>query len=492
VRNARPLALAAGLAISMSALSAGCGSNCCTVDSSPINLGRAPRGDGQPEGALLARAVVPGGVPFQMVIDTASPVTILAGNPGDSPTPRSMAFDLLDSTSTNPKTPVRASFRGIGAFNLPLGAQGDAGTSVGGVLGGDVLRSFSVDFRFGPTCAPSPVLTEGTPVGCAALTFWNHQGASNGFLSDAGYAVLRISLMGGGETGARTDPDSFGLSAPVALPPTRVVLRACAAPRAFAVTEPRELCCARGDEITRATGLDLSLVLATGAGPLVLTDAAWARVATILTARGEPPPPLSAGMALHMASWPTPIPARWSALPRFALVDLEAGTAADPGPCVELGRARRIEWVVNAQAAAAEAVMMSNGDTAACVQVCDTDRAEPDKAQNSAAYVELGGMIPVAVVTDTEPYLQALRADVRPEGPEVDGLVGAGALAGARLELDYRSEQVRAIFSCEPGTAASACHSAGRCPRLPDHDQRHVCFGLPPHGLPKTCAPSGC
>lgn len=481
-------ALAARLAVGALAFgamvlggAAGCGSDCCTVDSFPIALGRAPRGDGVAQGGLLARAILPGGAPFQMVVDTGSPVTIFAGNPAGSPTPRGTSFDIINATSAGDH-PVRARFRGIGAFNLPLGAEGDEATVVGGLLGGDVLRSFSVDFRFGPACVSG---TE--PAGCAALTFWNHQGASNGFLSDAGYAVLRFGLMGGGETGARTRPDSFGLSAPVALPATRVVMRACAAPRVFAATEPRERCCARGDEITNATGVDLSMVLATGTGPMVLSQSAWRRIAADLTLRGSPPAALPPPSPLHMASWPTPIPAQWSALPRFALVDLEAGTAADPGPCVELGRARRIEWVVKAQSDAADLGQTS----AACVQVCDTDRAESSKAQNSAAYIEIGGTIPVAVVSDTELFLQALRFDVRPEGPEVDGLVGAGALSGARLELDYRSDQPRAIFSCETKDDP-ACHAAGRCPRLPDHEQKHTCFGFPAHGLPATCAPSGC
>jgi hypothetical protein len=434
------------------------------------------------QGGLVARAVVPGGGPIQMVVDTASPVTILAGTPAGTVVPRSLSFDLLDATSSA-LTPVRARFRGIGGFNLPLGSEGDAATVVGGVLGGDLLRAFSVDFRFGPACAAGA----GPLPKCAAMTFWNHQGASNGFLSDAGYAVLRIGLMGGGETGARTSPDSLGLTAPITLPPTRVVLRACAGPRVFSPDEPREQCCTRGDEITNATGVDLSLVLATGAGPMVLSEDAWARVEASLTARGTAPPALSAAEPLHMASWPAPIPARWSVLPRYALIDLEAGTAADPGPCVELGRARRIEWVVQKQALA----FAAGATNAECVQLCDTDRAESGKAQNSAAYIELAGAIPVAVVKDTEAFLQALRFDIRPEGPEVDGLVGAGALDGARLELDYRSDQPRAIFSCEEeGTAG--CHAAGRCPRLPDHEQEHTCFGHEPHRLPATCSPSGC
>jgi hypothetical protein len=286
--------------------------------------------------------------------------------------------------------------------------------------------------------------------------------------------------MGGGETTAHTSPDHLGLTAPVTVLPSRVVLRACAAPRVFSVTEQQELCCTRGTEIGLATGVDLSLVLATGAGPLVLSKAAWARVS------GQPVAAAAMTAApLLMASWPTPIPVvLWTTIPRFALVDLEAGTSADPGPCVELGRARRIEWMEHDQQA--------HPDVAACVQPCDTDPRETNLAQNSAAYLELGGSIPVAIVEDTEPFLQALRFDIRPEGPEVDGLLGAGALAGTRVELDYLNDGPRAIFSCEADAAPEACHAASHCPRLPDQSQSHFCFGLPAHPLPATCAPSGC
>jgi hypothetical protein len=165
-------------------------------------------------------------------------------------------------------------------------------------------------------------------------------------------------------------------------------------------------------------------------------------------------------------------------------VDLETGAATDPGPCVELGRARRIEQV------SFQTVMGLTPD--ACTQPCDNDPREPDKAQNSAAYLELTGQIPVAVIADDEPYLQGLRFDVRPEGPELDGIVGAGALGRSRVEIDYVSAPARAVFSCEPEALPGECRAAARCPRLPDHGYQHLCFGLPQHGLAATCAPSGC
>src|SRR5262245_53302629 len=129
--GARALALAV-VAAGLGAGAAGCGRDCCTVDSLPIPLARAPRGDGDPHGALLARAVVvgPAGAPFQMVVDTGSPVTSLAGPAAGTRTPLATSIDLLDAT-TGGLLPVRARFEGIGVFRLPLGAEGDAATMPG-------------------------------------------------------------------------------------------------------------------------------------------------------------------------------------------------------------------------------------------------------------------------------------------------------------------------------------------------------------------------
>jgi hypothetical protein len=189
------------------------------------------------------------------------------------------------------------------------------------------------------------------------------------------------------------------------------------------------------------------------------------------------------------------IPAEFTTLPRFALVDGdEPPSTGDEGPCVDLGRARRIEWVANQTVLAGkmQTPFAPHPPSAVCVQGCDLDPSEPTNPLTSAAYVEIGGAIPVAVVDDAEAYLQALRFDIRPEGPDIDGVVGAAALGAARLELDYLNDTPRAIFSCETNTPREDCWAAARCPRLPDRDHLHLCFGLPAHGLPVTCAPSGC
>ncbi len=93
----------------------------------------------------------------------------------------------------------------------------------------------------------------------------------------------------------------------------------------------------------------------TGVGPLVLSASAWARVVaaaakaqpTPITLPLPPPaPPTPAPLPLYVATWPTPIDVLlWATIPRFVLINLEAGPDNDPGPCVELGRSRRTEMV---------------------------------------------------------------------------------------------------------------------------------------------------
>jgi len=474
------------------ALAVGCGDSYFAVlDSYPIPVSRAPMGAPvgivAGDGALWALAASPaGGDPtFPMVIDTGTPLTLLAGPATSNLKTARADFDVLDPSSTDQNPIVRGSFRAVSLLRVPLMPIGDGSVAPGGIMGGDILRRYSIDLRFGATC--------GTSV-CSSMTFWNHLGPDLGFLEDSGYAVLRFSLYGGGEITAEGDPDFLGQRGPLTESPTRIVLRGCVAPKAFMpdLSTMADKCCTATDAQNQASGVDLALTLYTGVGPLVLSQSAWDRVTAELVKQfGAAGKPMEiSGSVLRVATWPMPIPAKWSTIPRFALVDLEAGSAADPGPCVELQRARRIERV-SAQIVSDE--MMGISSTA-CTQPCDNDPRETNKAQNSAAYLEVSGQvpIPVAVIGDAEPFLQGLRFDVRPEGPEVDGLIGAGALGRARVEIDYPSAPPRAVFSCEPDVPRTECFAAARCPRLPDASYRHLCFGLPSHGLAPSCAPSGC
>jgi hypothetical protein len=489
-----------GVGLAAAAMAAGCGdSYSAVIDSLPIALTRAPMGGGLTgDGALIAMAASPdaSSPPYRMLVGTGASLTLLAGPPPvGTPATEKAGFDLLDAPGAiadATHAAVRGQFRGVTVLRLPLQPVGDvtcADATIpctpGGVLGGDILRRYSVEMRFGATC--------GTEL-CSSMTIWPRLGPDLGFLQDSGYAVIRFALSGGGEVTAQGNPDFLGQRGPLVIEPSRIVMRTCAAPKDFLpapMPTTAVTCCKEKDaEVAGVkTGIDLAMVLDTGVGPMVLSRTAWLRVvAELATQPGPPPAPVEVpGGELLIATWPTPIPATWSTLPRFAMVDLETGPATDPGPCVELARARRLEQVSYQVVQDA----MNQVQTMACTQPCDADPREPDKAQNSAAYLELTGQIPVAIIPDDSAYLQGLRFDLRPEQPEVDGVIGAGALGRSRVEIDYVSSPSRAVFSCESDASRGECFAAARCPRLPDANFQHLCFGLPQHGFAPVCA-SGC
>jgi hypothetical protein len=497
------LVLLAGVGLVTAGGAGGCSQNCCTVDSYPIPLTRAPLGapplptasfiDGgtPPDGGALAAVAGPpdasAAQTFSMVIDTGSPFTILAAPPGASAETNPGSWDLHGAGFPLPG-PLRAKFRGWNVIGAPLYPAGDPTFVPGGVLGADLLRGYSVEFRFGAPCPG------GGPSLCSSMTFWGHLGEDASLLEDAGYAVVNFTPFGGGEITADGNPDFLGLRGPLDVPATRVVLRACAVPDAFSPDKgsPRlslATCTNPQAALKQTSGVDLSLMIDTGVGPLVLSASAWARVVaaaaqslptpiTLPTAPLAPPTP--APPPLYVATWPTPIDVLlWATIPRFVLINLEAGSDNDPGPCVELGRSRRTEMVSYSS--------VQTPPLDLCGAICDRDPNNTGEAANSAAYLEINGQIPVAVVSDSDLFLQGLRFDVLPEGPELDGLVGANALGRSRLELDYVSSPSRAVFSCETDALRDVCWAAARCPQLPDRSSPHYCFGLGPQWLPASC-----
>jgi hypothetical protein len=420
---------------------------------------------------LLALAQIPNGdstnlttEKVRLSIDTGSALTLFRRRSE----PKQIMlrdFDILDaqppSTQANPV--VRGKFHQIEVLPLDLDPAGpDA------VLGGAFLRNFSIEFDF-----TKP-----------AMTLWTRLGASDGFLDAGGFAVLHFNLLGGGEVTAESRPDFLGLTGPLEVPSTRVLLRACAGPDAFDPNTPEPmLCCKRGDEVALATGANLALMVATGVGPLVLSRSAWDRV---VTARATFPLPAPApGDALSIPGLPAPLTdVAWSTIPRVAFVNQESTDATNQGACVDLGRARRLEWVERHQSPGAA--------TGACALPCDTDPRDTTLAQNAAAYVEIGDDIRVAIVPDNTPLLQGLRAEIRPAGPDLDGLIGANVFARTMVEIDYRHTPGRAVVACAPGGPRSACLASPRCPRLSNPGDVRACFGLAPRTLPLTCDMSGC
>ena len=188
------------------------------------------------------------------------------------------------------------------------------------------------------------------------------------------------------------------------------------------------------DETGRATdverGTDAVFVLSTGIGTSVLAASAYRRYAANTGA--TPLEDLPAGQVYFAAG---PADVRLGQIGAVALVGSLSSSdqdVADRGPCRELHlnrvmAGRRCEL---------------GGDLAGSCPC-------PDDAEfcSSAAAVDLDRAIDVAILDDGHPVLQTLRDELRPETPELDGLLGTRALSSLRLELDYLNN--RMLMRCE-------------------------------------------
>ena len=433
-------------------LLASCGSDqVLEFDLEPILLRRGPvEPGGSASGGLLAAVTTATGL-APLLVDTAFPMNNLARNGCASGAPAGWTYtgDMNLRDGWNAAAPLRASFRSTGLFDICPGPTGDAATQPAGVMGGPLLTNFSVGLEM-PRDASNP----------ASMTLWPGFPGTDDQLGGDGLVVLRFDPRGSASAGQRTGEASL------TLPNSRIVLAACAAPRAFATTEAQEIC-GHGQVALKASGQDLMLAVGTGEGPLILGESAWQRVAAQLGMAAD------AGTAgeLYTPFATAATPARFVDVPRLAVFQ---GTtdSAWLGACAELARARRIEWAVANQA---------NG---ACFQPCD---ASSGHAVASRPYFEIGPTLRVAVVGETSEVLRSLNADVPPR-PQVDGIIGAGTLAGTRLRLDYPSQPSgRVIMACEDGSTRDACWAAPTCPAWPANSRKNTCFGQAPDVWPSAC-----
>jgi len=418
-------------------------------DLEPIALARAPvEPGGATSGGLLAQVSTVAGLE-PLLVDSGFPLDSLARNGCASPVAPGWTYsgtlDVRDGVATG--APVRASFRNVGLFDLCPGPSGDATIQAAGVLGGPLLANFIVGLEL-PRDATSP----------ASMTLWPSLPGSDDQLAEAGFAILHFDHRGSVSIAQGTGEASL------TLPSTRVAVAACAAPRAFATTEAQETC-ARGEVALKASGQELMLAVGTGEGPLILSESAWQRVAAQLGVAA------AAGTAgdLYTPFSTSATAARWVDLPRLALFQ---GTTDSTwlGACTELARARRIEWA------------LANQASGVCFQPCD---ASGSSAVATRPYLELGGSLRVAVVSDSSDLIRSINADV-PPWPEIDGIVGAGTLAGTSLRLDYLGTPTgRVIAVCEADSTRDRCWAAPSCAGASAKGQN--CFGLTAAGDTTIC-----
>ena len=227
----------------------------------------------------------------------------------------------------------------------------------------------------------------------------------------------------------------------------------------------------------------LALLLDTGVGPLGARQSAWARI----KARLPTAPVADLGRpGSRPGRWRSP--AIWSTIPRFALVDLETGAATDPGPCVELRRAQRIEQV-SAQLVKERRRGSRQRPVRSRATTIPASRKSPEQRRLPRAHgADSGRGHRRRRALPAGPAVR--RSPGRPRAGRRPRCGGAGAVARRdRLPVGpaARDLLVRA------GRPAQRVLGGGALP-APSRSRsfQHLCFGLGSHGLAASCEPSGC
>jgi hypothetical protein len=116
---------------------------------------------------------------------------------------------------------------------------------------------------------------------------------------------------------------------------------------------------------------------------------------------------------------------------------------------------------------------------------CDDDNDDDDTFCAVPAVFELQpvGGIDALVIDDANSTLQALRTELRPDQPEVDGILGTHAIRDAEIDIDYPHDRVLGRCSAPPtGNTTDPCSARPALPERNDREQVQGC--LPNAGAP--------
>jgi hypothetical protein len=174
-------------------------------------------------------------------------------------------------------------------------------------------------------------------------------------------------------------------------------------------------------------GTDALFVLSTAIGPSVMTQTAYERYSQLADATLSIP--ALDTLPVHTVLLPSgPVTGNLGSIPSIALV---SNSGSNPrAPCRQM-------W--------ASHLLALRDCLAGDDCPCDTTMGETFCA--APAVVELQPADPglaVLIVPDTEPTIQALRTELRPDRPEVDGILGTEAMQALELDIDYVHDRLLA------------------------------------------------
>jgi len=177
-------------------------------------------------------------------------------------------------------------------------------------------------------------------------------------------------------------------------------------------------------------GTNALFVVSTGLGPSIIGTTAYERYAGAGAAAGLPAKSvlLPSGMITGGAG----------SIERLALVANPSKTTA--GPCNDLFQSYCLP-------------------RESCRNAHMTDYCKSASECGAPAAIEMKQTIDVIVVPDDDPTLQALRAELRPDQAEVDGILGVDALRALELDVDYPGG--RLLARCVDGSTCKARPTLG-------------------------------
>jgi len=352
-------------------------------------------------GAVTVEVRATGELPRPAVLDLMSPLTVLDNGLDADPARRFVELDLLGLVATG-GTVSRARFSGTVLQLHPC--SGEASCAVGdpaapfvvsAVLGTDLLAGDAVRFDF----SASQLYVLPDIAGDTAARTALCDGVFSRPFQGAGTLILQ--------------------GAEVAFTSHRIVVEACLGPDVQPATP------------TTKRGGDALFVISTGLGVNLITESAYLRYADSTAAAV---PDLLALPETTVRIVSGPITGRLGTIPELAVV----GTAPkNPrGPCRETYASTYLETV---------------DPLAICPAGVDCPCKAGDRGCSAPAVVRLTPAvgIPIVVVPDVDPLLQALRAELRPLVGEIDGVLGTDVLAPVELDVDYPHD--RLLWRCAAG-----------------------------------------
>jgi hypothetical protein len=382
-------------------------------------------------GALLVgMQPLDGSRPHQAVLDLLSPFTLI--DPGKKADPSLTTVDLMllgknvDGALTLPRARFpQAQLISLHPCAIPAGADPDGlppctvGTEADpkpfdAVVGADVLAGDAIRLR----------------LASEDIFVLPDIGGSDRGRTLSCEAVFNAPYRGGGTLVISGTELPFGNR--------RITLSACLGqdtdPGMMAGMMPGTL---------RQHGADALFVVSTGIGISILNESAYRRYQSAMPDMAAPDVAMLPESSVYLPSGL--VTGRLAVINRMALVG--ASISNGLSPCRHIYAHHMLADGPVAQNPSMDC------DTAA--RMAGTDGC-PCKDGSSfcavPAVVELTPKehIPVLIVPDTEPTLQALRAELRPDQPEVDGLLGTNALRSAEIDVDYPHD--RLIARCtQPG-----------------------------------------